>query len=78
MTADRLDGARELLEESIRLRPEIGLTLGVAAGMLAMAELADRAGGRDRALALLEEATAIAAEAGAGDPVRANQVRQEP
>ena len=53
------------LEESARLRQEIGFAPGVAAGVLALAELAARAGDRDRALALLDEATAIAADAGA-------------
>jgi len=78
MAAGRLDGARELLEESVRLRQEIGFTPGVAAGMLALAELAARAGDRDRALALLDEATAIAAETGADGILRwANQARQE-
>jgi len=46
--------------------------------MLALAELAARAGDRDRALALLDEAAAIAAETGAGGILRwANQARQE-
>ena len=61
--AGRLDGARELLEESVRLRREIGFIPGVAAGVLALAELAARAGDRDRAL--LDKATAVAAETGA-------------
>jgi tetratricopeptide (TPR) repeat protein len=78
MAAGRLDGARELLEESVRLRREIGFTPGVAAGVLALAELAARAGDRDRALELLDEATAIAAEAGAQRILRwAGQARQE-
>jgi tetratricopeptide (TPR) repeat protein len=78
MAAGRLDGARDLLEESVRLRREIGFTPGVAAGVLALAELAARAGDHDRALALLDEATAIAAEAGAHAILRwAGQARQE-
>jgi tetratricopeptide (TPR) repeat protein len=78
MAAGRLDGARELLEESVRLRREIGFTPGVAAGLLALAELAARAGDRDRALALLDEATAIAAETRARGILRwAEQARQE-
>jgi len=78
MAAGRLDSARELLEESVRLRREIGFTAGVAAGVLALAELAAQAGDRDRALALLDEATAIAAEAGAQGILRwADQARQE-
>jgi tetratricopeptide (TPR) repeat protein len=78
MAAGRLDGARELLEQSVRLRREIGFTPGVAAGLLALAELAARAGERDRALALLDEATAIAADTGARGILRwAEQARQE-
>ena len=78
MAAGRLDGAHELLEESVRLRREIGFAAGVAAGVLALAELAARAGDRDQALALLDEATAIAAEAGAQRILRwADQARQE-
>ena len=78
MAAGRLDGARELLEESVRLRQEIGFTPGVAAGLLALADLAARAGDRDRALALLDEATAIAADSGARGILRwADQARQE-
>jgi tetratricopeptide (TPR) repeat protein len=77
MAAGRLDGARELLEESVRLRREIGFTPGVAAGMLALAELAAQAGDRDRALVLLDEATATAAETGARGILRwADQARQ--
>jgi tetratricopeptide (TPR) repeat protein len=78
MAAGRLDGARDLLEESVRLRREIGFAPGVAAGVLALAELAARAGDRDRAVALLDEATAIAAEAGAQGILRwAARARQE-
>lgn len=78
MAAGRLDAARGLLEESVRLRREIGFTPGVAAGLLSLAELAARAGDRDRALALLDEAAAIAAEAGAHGILRwADQARQE-
>jgi tetratricopeptide (TPR) repeat protein len=77
MAAGRLEGARELLEESVRLCRELGFAPGVAAGVLALGELAARAGDRDRALALLDEATAIAAGAGAQEIVRrAEQARQ--
>ncbi|HMA36261.1 MAG TPA: tetratricopeptide repeat protein [Chloroflexia bacterium] len=54
------DAAREKLEESVRLRREIGFAPGVAAGLLALAELAHRDGRRDEARALLEEADAVA------------------
>jgi tetratricopeptide (TPR) repeat protein len=78
MAAGRLDAARGLLEESVRLRREIGFTPGVAAGVLALAELAAQSGDRDRALALLDEATAIAAEAGARGILRwADRARKE-
>ena len=65
MAAGRLDAARELLEESVRLRRELGFMSGVAAGVLTLAELAAQEGDRDRALVLLDEAASIAAESGA-------------
>jgi hypothetical protein len=37
MAAGRLDAARELLEESVRLRRELGFMSGVAAGVLTLA-----------------------------------------
>jgi tetratricopeptide (TPR) repeat protein len=78
MAAGRVDGARALLEESVRLRREIGFTPGVAAGLLALAELAAQRGDRDRAFALLDEATAIASEAGAHGILRwARRAREE-
>jgi tetratricopeptide (TPR) repeat protein len=55
-----LDAAREQLEESVRLRREIGFRPGVAAGLLALAELAGQEGDSQRAAALLDEAQAIA------------------
>jgi hypothetical protein len=70
MAAGRLDAARERLEESVQLRREIGFMPGVAAGVLALAELAVRSGDRDRAPTLLDEAAAIAAEAGAHGIIR--------
>lgn len=65
MEAGRLDAARENLEESVRLRRQIGFIPGVAAGLLALAELAALGGDRDQALALLDEAASAAAEADA-------------
>jgi tetratricopeptide (TPR) repeat protein len=54
----RPDVARERFEESVRLRREVGFLPGVAAGLLTLAQHADR----DRALELLEEATSVAKE----------------
>lgn len=65
MAAGRLDLARARFEESVRLRREVGFMPGVAAGLLALAELAAENGGREEALALLDEATTIAENSGA-------------
>jgi tetratricopeptide (TPR) repeat protein len=78
MAAGLPDAARELLEESVRLRRDLGFKPGVAAGLLALAGLAARGGDRDRALALFDEAAALAAEAGAHGVLRwIDQARQE-
>ncbi|PZS26448.1 MAG: hypothetical protein DLM59_18280 [Pseudonocardiales bacterium] len=58
--AGRLDAARERLEESVRLRRELGFLPGVAANLVGLAYLAAGQGRRDDALALIEEATALA------------------
>jgi hypothetical protein len=63
--AGRLGTARERLEESVRLRREIGLMPGVAANLVGLAYIAAGQGRRDDALALVEEAGAIAAASGA-------------
>lgn len=63
--AGRLDAARERLEESVRLRREIGFTPGVAANLVGLAYIAAGQGRRDDALALVEEAGAIASASGA-------------
>lgn len=65
LAAGRLDAAREKLEASVRLRREIGFLPGVAAGLLALAELAAQNNERDQALALLDEAASLATEASA-------------
>jgi hypothetical protein len=62
--AGRLDTARERLEESVRLRREIGLMPGVAANLVGLAYIAAGQERRDDALALLAEAGAIAAGSG--------------
>jgi tetratricopeptide (TPR) repeat protein len=63
--AGRLDGARKRLEESARLRREIGLMPGVAADLVGLAYIAAADGRHDDARALLEEAGAIAEATGA-------------
>ena len=63
--AGRLGSAREQLEESTRLRREIGLMPGVAANLVGLAYIAAADDRRDDALALLAEAAAIAEAAGA-------------
>ncbi len=63
--AGRLDAARERLEESVRLRREIGFLPGVATNLVGLAHIAAEQGHRDEALALVEEAGAIAVASGA-------------
>jgi tetratricopeptide (TPR) repeat protein len=64
--AGRLDRARERHEQCVRLRWELGFMPGVAAGLLALAELAAQDGDRERASGLLDEAASIAAASDAG------------
>ena len=63
--AGRLGGARERLEESARLRREIGLMPGVAADLVGLAYIAAADGRLDDFRALLAEAGAIAESTGA-------------
>lgn len=63
--AGRLDQARQLMEESTGLRREIGFLPGVAANLLGLGYLAADEGRPEQALALVEEATAVAESAGA-------------
>jgi hypothetical protein len=70
MAAGDLAGAERLLTESVDLRRELGFTAGVAAGLLALAELAATAGDERRAHALLDEATEVARSAGAAGILR--------
>jgi hypothetical protein len=58
--AGRLEVARQRLEESMRLRCEIGLLPGAAANMVGLAYIAVAQQRNDDALALLDEASAIA------------------
>lgn len=78
MARGHLDAARRLLEESVALRRDIGFMPGVAAGILALADLAACRGDHDQAASLLDEAAAIAADAGAAGVLRwVDQAREE-
>jgi tetratricopeptide (TPR) repeat protein len=63
--AGRLDAARQHLEESVRLRREIGFLPGVAANLVGLTYIAAGQGRQDDALALIDEAGAIAEASGA-------------
>jgi tetratricopeptide (TPR) repeat protein len=63
--AGRLGSARQQLEESTRLRREIGQLPGVAANLVGLAYIAAADDRRDDARALLAQAAAIAGPAGA-------------
>jgi tetratricopeptide (TPR) repeat protein len=63
---NQLDLARERLEESVRLRQELGFAAGVAAGLLALAELSATTGDLDRARTLLDQAAVVADASNAG------------
>jgi hypothetical protein len=65
MAMEARSAARERLEESVRLRREIGFSPGVAAGLVALAYLTAGEGHRDDAMALVEEAGAVAEGCGA-------------
>ncbi|MCX4461430.1 tetratricopeptide repeat protein [Streptomyces sp. NBC_01728] len=58
--AGRLDAARAHFEESTRLRRTIGFLPGVAANLIALAQLAVEQNQRDDAAALLKEAMGLA------------------
>ncbi len=68
--AGRLDTARELLEESCRLRREIGFLPGVAANLVGLTYIAAAQGRHDEAMALVAEAGAIAEASGAQNILR--------
>ncbi|WP_439679936.1 tetratricopeptide repeat protein [Embleya sp. MST-111070] len=63
--AGRLDRARERLEWSTRLRRELDFPAGVAANLVGLAYIAAGQDRRDDALALIEEASALAEAADA-------------
>jgi hypothetical protein len=64
-SAGRLDAARELIWESIRLRREVGFLPGVAANLITLAEIVAGQEGKAAGLALLDEAEAAARDCGA-------------
>ncbi|MCK2221905.1 hypothetical protein MF672_050070 [Actinomadura sp. ATCC 31491] len=68
--AGRLAAARELLEESTRLRREVGFPAGVAANLVGLAYVAGQDGRPDEAGRLLDEARAVAGECGADAVLR--------
>jgi tetratricopeptide (TPR) repeat protein len=76
--AGRLDTARAQLEESVRLRREAGFMPGVAANLVGLAHIAAEDGRRDEAMALIEEAGAIARASGAdGITAQVEQARAQ-
>jgi hypothetical protein len=64
-TAGRLNAARARLEESVRLRREMGFLPGVAANLVGLAYIAAAEGRRDDAMTVIEEAASIAEASGA-------------
>jgi hypothetical protein len=70
MAAGDLAAARGRLEQSVALRREVGFMPGVAAGLLALAELAAEDGRGEDARRLLDEATAAARASGAEGTLR--------
>ncbi len=78
LNAKRIDPAREKFEESVRLRRQIGFLPGVAAGLVALAEVAATAVDRPAAQRYLDEATTICRETDSKGAMRwISQVRQE-
>jgi hypothetical protein len=77
-TAGRPDDARRWLEESTRLRRGIGFQPGVAANLIGLAYVAAGQDRRDDAVALIDEAAAIAGASGAHGVLRtAERARAE-
>jgi tetratricopeptide (TPR) repeat protein len=64
LNAGRLEQARGKFEESVRLRRQIGFRPGVAAGLVALAELAAIEGDDQTARRYLDEASVIGRETG--------------
>ena len=74
--AGQPDLARERLEESTRLRRELGQAAGVAANLIGLAYIAAGQGRRDDALAILAEAGDLAAASGARGILRSVEEAQ--
>lgn len=68
--AGQLDDARRYLEESTRLRPQLGFRQGVAANLVGLAYIAASDGRTDEASAILDEAHSIATESSAAGITR--------
>jgi len=64
-TAGRLEAASTRLEQSVRLRRELGFAPGVAANLVGLAYIAAQEGRRDDAMTLIDEAGALAQSSGA-------------
>jgi tetratricopeptide (TPR) repeat protein len=64
------EAGRELLEQSVALRREVGFPAGVAAGLLSLAYVAHRSGDHATVKSLLDEASATAEAAGANGIAR--------
>lgn len=69
-TDGRLDEARELFEESTRLRRELEFLPGVAANLVGLAYLASQQDRRDDAATLLDEATELTRKSAAHGTAR--------
>jgi len=78
VNAEQFDPAHEKFEESVRLRRQIGFLPGVAAGLVALAELAATMADRPTAQCYLEEASTICSETDSKGAMRwISQVREE-
>jgi tetratricopeptide (TPR) repeat protein len=60
-----LDAAQDLMVESTRLRTELGFKRGIAANLVALADIAELRGDRDQALSLVTQAEEVAKDCGA-------------
>lgn len=68
--AGRLDAARDLFEESVRLRRELGFLPGVAANLIGLAYVAARQDRLEEAAQHLREAAESAEKSGAEGVLR--------
>lgn len=70
IAARRMGDARERLEQSVQLRRQLGFQPGVAAGLVALAELSSDIGDTEQAKRLLDEAAELAEASGADGVIR--------